>query len=78
MACTFQDLELNNCKTVLNIKESKYGTWSQKTYKNCRLIDLKRNMKDIYYLLTIKKLRKLKVVLSKLVTYTKQHYFQIK
>ena len=34
-------LELSSCKTVLNIKESKYGTWEQKTYKNCRLIDLK-------------------------------------
>ena len=40
-ACTFQDLELNDYKTVLNIEESKYGTWSQKIYKNCRSIGLK-------------------------------------
>ena len=30
-ACTFQDLEQNNYKTVLNIKESKYGAEFQKT-----------------------------------------------
>ena len=37
MTCTFQDLEVNDYKTVLNIKESKYGAWSQKTYKKLML-----------------------------------------
>ena len=55
MVCTFQDLKLNDYKTVLNIKESKYGTWTQKTYENFRSIDLKGNLKDIWYLLMIKR-----------------------
>ena len=55
MAGTIQDLELHNYKTVLNIKESNYGTWFQKTSKNCRLIDLNKMLNASVIYLRLKK-----------------------
>ena len=46
---------LHDDKTVLNIRESKYETWSQKACKNSRLTILNKHIKGICYLLTIKK-----------------------
>ena len=48
MVFTYQDFELDDYKTVLNIKESKHGrpTWfSAKTYKNYRINDFKKSIK---------------------------------